>query len=75
MGEVFYVYAGQHSIPDQLAFSSIVQAMAVKGVLAIARMVTRDGLDPKMGVLSPIVWDKVDVLTWVQVCPRARQPE
>ncbi|KAG8220208.1 SPOC domain-like protein [Butyriboletus roseoflavus] len=67
MGELSYVYASPTSIPDQLAFSSIVQAMYEKGVLAIARMVSREGLDPKMGVLSPIVWPNVDVLLWVQM--------
>ncbi|KAF8845541.1 ku80-like protein [Paxillus ammoniavirescens] len=67
MSEVWYVYASPTSVPDQLAFSSIVQAMYEKGVLAIARMVTRDGADPKMGVLSPVVWPGVDVLLWVQM--------
>ncbi|KAF9242344.1 SPOC domain-like protein [Melanogaster broomeanus] len=67
MSEVSYVYASPTSGPDQLAFSSIVQAMYEKGVLAIARMVSRDGADPKMGLLSPIVWQNVDVLLWVQM--------
>ncbi|KIJ21356.1 hypothetical protein PAXINDRAFT_123034 [Paxillus involutus ATCC 200175] len=67
MSEVWYIYASPTSVPDQLAFSSIVQAMYEKGVLAIARMVTRDGADPKMGVLSPVVWPGVDVLLWVQM--------
>jgi len=67
MGELSYVYASPTSVPDQLAFSSIVQAMYEKGVLAIARMVRSDNADPKMGVLSPIVWPDVDVLLWVQV--------
>ncbi|KAF9229802.1 ku80-like protein [Gyrodon lividus] len=67
MSEVWYVYAPPTSVPDQLAFSSVVQAMFEKGVLAIARMVSRDGGDPKMGVLSPVVWQSVDVLLWVQM--------
>lgn len=71
MGELSYVYASPTSIPDQLAFSSIVQAMYEKGVLAIARMVSREGADPKMGILSPVVWPNVDVLLWVQVCPQS----
>ncbi|KAF8139796.1 SPOC domain-like protein [Boletus edulis] len=67
MGEISYVYASPTSVPDQLAFSSIVQAMSGKGVLAIARMVRSDGADPKMGILLPIVWEKVDILLWVQM--------
>ncbi|KAF8547086.1 SPOC domain-like protein [Imleria badia] len=67
MGEISYVYASPSSVPDQLAFSSIVQAMFEKGVLAIARMVRTEGGDPKMGILSPIVWPNVDVLLWVQM--------
>lgn len=69
MGELSYVYASTNSVPDQLAFSSVVQAMYEKGVLAIARMVRTEGADPKMGILSPIVWPNVDVLLWVQVYP------
>ena len=35
--------------------------------MAIARWVTKDGMDPKMGVLSPVVFDEVDCLLWAQV--------
>jgi ATP-dependent DNA helicase 2 subunit 2 len=42
--------------------------MYEKNVMAIARWVTKDGMDPKMGVLSPIVFDEVDCLIWAQVC-------
>jgi ATP-dependent DNA helicase 2 subunit 2 len=35
--------------------------------MAIARWVTKDGADPKMGVLSPSIFDKVDCLLWVQM--------
>lgn len=66
MSELSYVYASA-SVPDQLAFSSMVQAMYDKGVLAIARMVKTEGADPKMGILSPVVWPNVDILLWVQV--------
>lgn len=73
MGELSYVYASTTSVPDQLAFSSMTQAMFEKGVLAIARMVRGKSGDPKMGILSPIVWPNVDVLLWVQVCPTLSQ--
>jgi hypothetical protein len=39
-----------------------------KEVMAIARWVTKDGMDPKMGVLCPVMFDKVDCLLWAQVC-------
>jgi ATP-dependent DNA helicase 2 subunit 2 len=42
--------------------------MYEKNVMAIARWVTKDGMDPKMGVLSPVVFDQVDCLIWAQVC-------
>ncbi len=66
MGEVQYVWADPSSPQQQVALSSIVQAMYEKGVLAIARWVTKDGMDPKMGVLSPTIFDKVDCLLWAQ---------
>ncbi|KAL4064741.1 SPOC like C-terminal domain-containing protein [Scleroderma yunnanense] len=67
LSEVSYVFASPSSAPDQVALSSIVQAMFEKGVMAIARMVSKDGSDPKMGVLSPRVWEKIDILLWVQM--------
>ena len=67
MGEVYYVWAGPENPMSQVALSSIVQAMYEKGVMAIARWVSRDNMDPKMGVLYPSVFDEVDCFLWVQV--------
>ncbi|KAK0456861.1 SPOC domain-like protein [Armillaria borealis] len=67
IGEIQYVWADPSSPQQQVALSSIVQAMYEKGVLAIARWVTKDGMDPKMGVLSPTTFDKVDCLLWAQM--------
>ncbi|KAK0232849.1 SPOC domain-like protein [Armillaria fumosa] len=67
MGEIQYVWADPSSPQQQVALSSIVQAMYEKGVMAIARWVTKDGMDPKMGVLSPTIFDKVDCLLWAQM--------
>ncbi|EPQ61200.1 SPOC domain-like protein [Gloeophyllum trabeum ATCC 11539] len=67
MGEVYYVWADPTSPQQQVAFSSIVQAMFEQGVMAISRWVSRDGADPKMGVLSPSVFESVDCLLWVQM--------
>lgn len=35
--------------------------------MAIARWVSRDGMDPKMGVLVPCDFEKVDSLLWAQM--------
>ncbi|KAM6497865.1 SPOC domain-like protein [Amanita muscaria] len=67
MGEISYVWADNNSPQQQAALSSIVQAMYQKEVVAIARRVTKDGMDPKMGVLVPVTLDKVDCLLWTQV--------
>lgn len=67
MGEIQYVWADPGSAKQQAALSSVVQAMYEKDAMAIARWVTKDGMDPKMGVLAPVVWDEVDCLLWAQV--------
>ncbi|PFH50723.1 hypothetical protein AMATHDRAFT_144450 [Amanita thiersii Skay4041] len=67
MGEVQYVWADPSSSYQQAALSSIVQATQEKGSMAIARLVTRDGMDPKMGVLLPTRFEKVDCFLWIQM--------
>lgn len=67
MGEVSYIWADPSSAQQQIALSSIVQGMYEKGVMAIARWVSRDGADPKMGVLSPNMASDADSLLWVAV--------
>ena len=67
MGEILYVWADPSSPQQQAALSSVVQAMYQKDSMAIARLVTRDGMDPKMGVLLPTVFDRVDCFLWAQV--------
>lgn len=67
MGEVQYIWADPGSPRQQVALSSIVQGMAQVKVMAVGRMVSRDGMDPKMGVLAPCSFEKVDCLLWVQV--------
>ena len=42
--------------------------MNKKRVMAIARWVSREGMDPKMGVLIPALFDKVECLLWTHVC-------
>ncbi|KAG2345381.1 SPOC domain-like protein [Suillus weaverae] len=67
MGEVQYIWADPGAPQQQVALSSIVQAMYEKGVLAIARWVSKDGMDPKMGVLEARVDTNIDFLLWVQM--------
>ncbi len=67
MGEVYYVWADPASPMQQVALSSIVQAMYEKGTMAIARWVSKDDMDPKMGVLCPSVFAEAECLLWVQV--------
>lgn len=68
MSEVQYIWADPGSPQQQVALSSIVQAMFEKHVFAIARWVSKDGMDPKMGVLAPSMFTNIDCLLWVQVC-------
>ncbi|KAI0735882.1 SPOC domain-like protein [Earliella scabrosa] len=67
MGEVYYVWADPASPMQQVALSSVVQAMYEKGVMAIARWVSKDDMDPKMGVLLPSVFEEIDCFLWVQM--------
>ena len=71
MGEIQYVWADPSSAQQQVALSSVVQAMQKKKVMAIARWVSRDGMDPKMGVLLPVTNDNVHYLLWSQVSARS----
>ncbi|CAA7264673.1 unnamed protein product [Cyclocybe aegerita] len=81
MGEIQYIWADPSSPQQQVALSSIVKAMQggfeicdektkekkeTRSLLAIARWVTKDGMDPKMGILWPNSFDNVDCLLW---CP------
>ncbi|KAF8665093.1 hypothetical protein AX16_000561 [Volvariella volvacea WC 439] len=67
MGEIQYIWAKRGVPQQQVALSSIVQAMDEKGTVAIARWVTKDGMDPKMGILWPILFENVDCLLWAQM--------
>lgn len=67
MSEVQYVWADPAAPLQQVTLSSIVQAMYVRGSVAIARWVSRDGAEPKMGIMKPVVDDNRDFFMWVQV--------
>ena len=72
MGDVQYLWADPGNAQQQVALSSIVRAMKgdeagkEKELYAIARWITKDGSDPKMGVLSPSIFENVDCLLWTQ---------
>ncbi|KAF9480417.1 SPOC domain-like protein [Pholiota conissans] len=67
MSEVQYIWADPSSPQEQVALSSVVQAMVKKGVMAIGRWVSRDGMDPKMGVLMPVENPGVHYFLWCQM--------
>ncbi|KAF8272335.1 SPOC like C-terminal domain-containing protein [Lactarius quietus] len=67
IGEVHYVWADPRSPSQQVALSSLVKAMDKLNMLAITRWVNRDGSDPKMGVLAPCRFEKIDCFLWVQM--------
>lgn len=68
MSEVQYVWADPSSPSHQVALSSLVGAMFQLKMLAITRWVSKDNSEPKMGVLYPCQFKKVDCFCWVQVC-------
>ncbi|KAI0286720.1 SPOC domain-like protein [Russula aff. rugulosa BPL654] len=67
MSEVQYVWADPSSPPHQVALSSLVGAMCELKMYAITRWVSRDNSEPKMGVLAPCRFEKVDCFLWVQM--------
>lgn len=67
MGEVYYIWGDDQSGKMQLAFSSIVRAMAQEELCAIIRMVTLNNSAPKVGIAVPRILEKADCLLWVQM--------
>ncbi|KAI0089844.1 SPOC like C-terminal domain-containing protein [Irpex rosettiformis] len=65
MGEIQYVWADPSSSASQVALSSISEALFSEARMAIARWVTRDDADPKMGVLKGVSLDHTDPLLWI----------
>ncbi|KAJ6569542.1 SPOC like C-terminal domain-containing protein [Mycena capillaripes] len=67
LGEIQYVWGDPAQPEQQVAISSIAQAMYEKNAMAIARWVSKDGMDAKMGVLAPCIADGIDCLLWAQM--------
>ena len=65
MGEVQYIWPDLTNGEYQVSFSSIVQAMLARNVVAIARFVSRDDMDPRMGLLVPREFEKIDCFLWL----------
>lgn len=65
IGEVQYVWPDPTNGSNQAAFSSVVQAMLARNVVAIARLVSRDDMDPHMGLLIPRQFEKIDCFLWL----------
>jgi ATP-dependent DNA helicase 2 subunit 2 len=72
MSEVQFLWGDPASGKSQVEFSSIVQAMDQKELVAVSRWVTRDGGDPKMGIMIPRRWENIDSMSWVQACSPLR---
>ncbi|KAF7310439.1 Ku domain-containing protein [Mycena chlorophos] len=64
MGEIQYIWGDPSQPAQQVAISSIAQAMYEKDSMAIARWVSKDGMDAKMGVIAPCIDEGVDFLLW-----------
>ncbi|KAJ7102505.1 SPOC domain-like protein [Mycena belliarum] len=67
LGEIQYVWGDPAQPEQEVAISSIAQAMYEKDAMAIARWVSKDGMDAKMGVLAPCIAEGVDCLLWAQM--------
>jgi ATP-dependent DNA helicase 2 subunit 2 len=67
MGEIQFVWADPTSAHSQVALSSISQALFENMRMAIARWVSKNGADPKIGLLKAVVFDNTDCLLWIPV--------
>lgn len=55
MDQIWYVFADHAQIKSQLQISTLVRAMAELDVLAVVRLVRKDGAEPELGMLKPKV--------------------
>ncbi|KAJ7785660.1 SPOC domain-like protein [Mycena metata] len=67
LGEIQYIWGDNTRADQEVALSSIAQALYEKNAYAIARWVSKDGMDAKMGVLAPCIADGIDCLLWAQM--------
>ncbi|CCF49505.1 hypothetical protein NDA11_004215 [Ustilago hordei] len=55
MDQIWYVFADHAQVKAQLQLSTLVRAMAEMDVLAVVRLVRKDGAEPELGVIKPKV--------------------
>ena len=55
MDQIWYVFADHAQIKAQLQISTLVRAMVETDVLAVVRLVRKDGTEPELGILKPKV--------------------
>ncbi|KAJ7151626.1 ku80-like protein [Mycena filopes] len=67
LGEIQYIWGDPSQPAQEVAISSIAQALYEKNAYAIARWVSKDGMDAKMGVLAPCIAEGIDCLLWAQM--------
>ncbi|SNX86905.1 related to ATP-dependent DNA helicase II, 80 kDa subunit [Melanopsichium pennsylvanicum] len=60
MDQIWYAFADHAQIKAQLQVSTLVKAMVEMGVLAVVRLVRKDGAEPELGILKPKVEDHND---------------
>jgi ATP-dependent DNA helicase 2 subunit 2 len=74
MGEVRFVWPDLTSPKAQIQFSSLVEGMALRDMVAVVRWVQKDQADPVIGVCVPEMEypgeeRRLDYMFWVKVCP------
>lgn len=55
MDQIWYVFADHAQVKAQLQVSTLVRAMVEMDVLAVVRLVRKDGAEPELGILKPKV--------------------
>jgi len=72
MGEVRFVWPDMTSQKAQIQFSSLVEAMTIREMVAVVRWVLKDQADPVIGLCVPEseypdVGKRLDYMFWVKV--------
>ncbi len=72
MGEVRFIWPDLKSPKGQIQFSSLVEAMALRGMCAVVRWVLRENGEPTVGLCVPEFEypgedKRLDYMFWVKV--------
>ncbi|UZJ53494.1 hypothetical protein CBS101457_002814 [Exobasidium rhododendri] len=68
MGETWFLFASDGNYKAQLQLSSLINAMSLQAKYAIVRFVRRDGAEPKLGILAPVVKGEIDSVPCECLC-------